>query len=1398
MAERKLDLSDDLLSSKQSDHSAHPKGLAGIDVNKFHSGSQDDSKDQLAADSTIPLSPQWLYAKPSDAKMDVRSPTAVSQAAVDPGQKDTWRLDGTEDRKDWRRIANENESNRRWREEERETGLLGARRERRKVDRRVDAVREGTDNKPVASSERWNDGGNRNAATETRRDNKWSSRWGPEDKDKDSRIEKKTDLEKEKNDTNNDNQASIGNNRIAPERESDSRDKWRPRHRMEVHSSGPSSYRAAPGFGPERGRVEGSNTGFAVGRGRSSAAGRGVSIGAIPPTPSYISETFIGKPAMSIGTFCYPRGKLLDIYRRQKLDLSFGNMPEKMEESPPFTQVSCTGPLALVTPDADEESVLTDILVGKITSSGVAYNASKKEILNENSSGLDKDNSGQEVEGRRVTDVVRSVGVNGIETDSRVDQHDQFVQEIEANLPDDPSSLFIIPSFEKNTASNGKESGIPPEDLYFCYIDPEGNTQGPFLGADIVMWFEEGYFGTDLPVRLADAPEGTPFKHLGDVIPQLKYTEASGTEQPVTMGNGTSEFEASLSITSGPETTQLAMKTDGKIEDPSKLASTNAQNFHDLSVQDEGRPGSTGLPHVASSGSLRLPGSNSHPSLASQLTDPGLTNQTDSKLHPFGLFWSELEGSTARQPEVQVSAPEKWSSVYRQDSVSGPNMLQDSITNQRFSHLEQEHNQAGLAEQLMSSRQIQQQNILSPHTLMNESLMERGPSQNLIHQQLMGHSTPDMEHILALQLQQQRQLQRQDRQQQLQQQFQQQQQLQQQQQQKILQERQQSQVRQVLLEQLLHGQVPDRVDHIRANSILEQVILEQQLQQELQQRPHPSRHFHPSMEHHLAQAKLGQTMQQEQQRDLFELLSRAQHGQIQNLEQQFLRQEQIQAMQLAMGLRPQTNMEEERLHDSMWPMNENDQFMRSLSANQRNHSSGMNPLDLYQRQQMQRHEEQQQLSHLDRTISFQDRLRQGLFETGAATPFERSISMPPGASGMNMDVVNAIHRSELPEFNSRAQSSHLGAFSSVSQNPHHPNQFNVGRLQESNGQLPNDWMESRMQQMQINAERKKREAEVKMAAENPSLWMSDGMNEDKSRQLLMELLHHNSGHQSADALHMPFDRTSQSSHHSASTASDLAYIVGADQDPSLNNSFAIGSYGSNNARETADLIAAENHAIGMDGSAKWHGRRTYSGIGDVPQGPQGAAAAYPDRNMMRGSFLDIQDGMGATDHIEMPINPLSRHSSMGGIGFYDDSVGQRPDEMHLNQISAPKQQEPVLLRRPPSSRSSSSHEGGLSSIDVNSANQSSDKRFRRTSSYGDSEVSEPSFIDMLKSNSRKGGGGPEMAMQQGTGIEAMESGQVGKSGKKKGKKGKQIDPALLGFKVTSNRIMMGEIQRFDD
>jgi PERQ amino acid-rich with GYF domain-containing protein len=64
-----------------------------------------------------------------------------------------------------------------------------------------------------------------------------------------------------------------------------------------------------------------------------------------------------------------------------------------------------------------------------------------------------------------------------------------------------------------------------------------------------------------------------------------------------------------------------------------------------------------------------------------------------------------------------------------------------------------------------------------------------------------------------------------------------------------------------------------------------------------------------------------------------------------------------------------------------------------------------------------------------------------------------------------------------------------------------------------------------------------------------------------------------------------------------------------------------------------------------------------------------------------------------------------------------------------------------------------------------------------------------SYSEMLKSNKK-----PPL---QYDASESADGGPGGKGAKKKTKKGKQIDPSLLGFKVHSNRIMMGEIVRDD-
>ncbi|XP_055810599.1 protein ESSENTIAL FOR POTEXVIRUS ACCUMULATION 1-like isoform X2 [Solanum dulcamara] len=1548
MAEGNLDLPDDLLSSKTSDQSLTPKGN---DDNKPFIGQLDISKDQAMVDSSIPLSPQWLYVKPSDTKMEMRPPSSLSLgSSVDSSQREVWRTDVPEDKKDWRRMTMDTESGRRWREEERETGLLG-RRERRKTDRRAE-----------------HDVNNRNSGLDTRRDSKWSSRWGPDDKEKENRSEKRIDIDKE--DVNNDGQTFVAN-RTVSERESDSRDKWRPRYRMEGNSAVPSSYRAAPGFGQERGKVEGSNVGFNLGRGRSTGTiVRPSSGGAIGASPFENSVT--GKSRISTGIFCYPRGKTLDIYRMQKLGSSLCSMPENMEEAPPVTQVIAIEPLAFVVPDAEEEAVLNDIWKGKITGGGVSYNSFRKgqsmdnvtetgdtepnntkmgapsadvteetvDRLPKTSIGVEEANTysfayenavkvrldgGDNHEGQkdRVSEAItvdRSLltrkrtdnrdcfkyisgsqsdisvhslpdsGVTGTPIFENNQQRIAFVGSLKVS--DDSHSVFVKSSSEIYW-TNLLGRGIPPEELSLYYRDPQGEIQGPFLGADIISWFDQGFFGMDLPVRLEDAPEDSPFFELGDVMPHLKFEHEDVGNTNLSQAEPSAVLEGRLDsgLRNSASVSEMVGSSflDGSSWPPSdfdglgghriqsipdhparqfKPPYSQSEDYNDFVAQDEeivfpGRPGSGGNPVGKTSTGLTDP-SNIHRATPSVMCEGGVPNHGET-LHPLGLLWSELEGTTGKSGPISdvpfrgsgqdhvlnpgaarvgpfgaktdsTSAVETWTDAYRRNAGSEPNIYQDAMDASRVLHQDHEMNRLELADKLFS-QQLQQQhphNLMSSHSShLNEALMERGPNHNSIHQPQMASQTgQDLEHFMALQLQQQRQLQLQQLQQQ---QF--------HQQQMLMKE--QSHARQLVLEQLLQSQVRDpshtqsRLDAIRHNSALEQVLIKQQILSELQQRPHlPPRHTEPSIEH-LIQAKFGQIPHQGPQNDLMELLSRAKHGQLHPLEHQVRQQERAHER-----LRQRLEMEEDRQIGTVWPVDETSQYLRNPGVARRA-NSGFGPLDIYQQQQIPPPEEH--VNHLERNLSMQDRLQGGLYDTGFL-PLERTMSVPGGGPGVNLDAINPLVHAqglEMQDPNSRMHSAgHMPGFSTGIhlQSPHRPlfsNQFhalNVDTIEnhwtERNGQLPADWMETRMQQLHLNGERQRRDFDVKRVSEDQSMWMSAGANDDSSKRLLMELLQQKSGQQSTEQAEMTrgilFERGFHSGHFSATNASNRSFNPLLDQDTSLNQAFTVGSYGSNSGlppqrdhvNEIADsLDVCESLTFKSHSGALAEDEPVFSSINDASQ-----VHLEARESIVKQAGVTIVEG-------EMPINLLSRHTSLGtgggSLDFYNDKSDRgdsATEEIPKERMAVTsKRPDNILPKRPPVLRISSTQEGlseitsdslvrgknpsdaiasegGKREAGGNAANQvpgamtsgKKDGRFRRTASCSDADVSETSFSDMLKSNAKKA------TAQEAHASEALDATQYARSGKKKGKKGRQIDPALLGFKVTSNRIMMGEIQRIED
>ncbi|XP_021976220.1 protein ESSENTIAL FOR POTEXVIRUS ACCUMULATION 1 isoform X1 [Helianthus annuus] len=1313
MADSKLHLSDDLISSKLSDSSWNPKveAAGGNDEDKML-GLLDESKDHAGLDSSIPLSPQWLYAKPNESKMEMRAPSSLSLgSSADSNAKD-WRPDVTDDKKDWRKIANETENSRRWREEERETGLLG-RRDRRKTDnRRVDGGRDTTDTRVAPTTERWHDAGSRNPTHEPRRDSKWSSRWGPDEKDKEARSEKKTYVEKE--DNHGENQTHSSTIRLTSERDPDSRDKWRPKHRMEASSTAPGSFRAAPGFGLEKGRADGPTTGFTVGRGRASGTlARPSSAGSTETNASVP-----GKAVFSAGMFFYPRGKLLDIYRTQKLDPCFANMPEKIEQVSSITEVTAVEPLAFVAPDKDEEAILGDIWKGIITSSEVSYSPFPKARAPENIADAGKDDNLSSVEelvdpkklestlhfndpnynltyGEQSVPEMESYEGNTTRsksgfivsnhddtasskvTDSAFMKHQLFDDVVTNERSNDSNSLFAMSSSSEQYWSGNMQqqpirgsinkhlaSGIPPEELSLFYCDPQGEIQGPFLGVDIISWFEQGFFGAELPVRVVDAPEGTPFEELGDVMPHLKAAQSYTNDADVAVPASVSEMGV---LTEDPRW-QLAGNNG-----LSTKSYSEGQGFHDEEILFPGNPESF-VKHA----------------VPTDLTEPGAPSQNDNKMHPFGLLWSELEGSSLRkdQPskipytsgiQQQHMNPVGGVADYRRNTLAESNLYQDAMS---ASNMNQEANHFGLAEKLRSQH-IQQQ-LLQQHNLLSSS--------HLNEQRFPGQ---DVDHFLALQLQHQQQ--QQQRQIQLQQQM-------------LLKEQQSRQ--QMLLEQLVHNQ-RSRTDVPRSHNALDQMLLKQQILSEMQQR-----------EQLIQQANYGH---QGHTNDLMEMMMRAKH------EQQLLQREQLRQL----ALRQRVEMEEERQLGTDW-------FHRV-------NSPGLGSSDL---SQLERN-----LSMQERNLSMQERIQHGLYDSNPL-PFERSLSMPGGGPGINLDVA--------------------GRFSSTN-NSLNPNNFRSSHLDMMEGPISNEWMESRIQQLHINNEKQKREMEARRNSEEQSQWMSSGTSDDTSKRLLMELLHQKPSNQPTEPLDINSGLNSGLNHHPFGV---------------------VGSYGSSPGTTMNDNI------MGF----KAH---------EESLGPLNMSTETQEGMMTQ------QGGGTAIDHNIMTVNAVARHNSQNIGDLYMDNMGPSdsfPVDVKDRVTGASRRPESILLKRPPVPRAASTHEG-LSELASNSdirgrsiptiispeggrreavgnvANQANDNatagkkdvRFRRTSSCSDADVPETaSFSDMLKSNAKKDNNAAAAA--------ALESadGQGGKTGKKKGKKGRQIDPALLGFKVTSNRIMMGEIQRIED
>ncbi|KAJ6421025.1 hypothetical protein OIU84_028406 [Salix udensis] len=1469
MTDGKLNLPDDLLlSSKSSDEC----------LSSF--------KDQLTVDNTIPLSPQWLYAKTVDAKTltsgasgETRASNSLSLGnSTDNNLKDNWRLDGTQDKKDRRRIASDIESSRRWREEERDTGLLG-RRDRRKDDHRVDSVstRDISENRTLSSSDRWHDSNNRILGYESRRDSKWSSRWGPEDKEKGSLTDKRADVEKE--DTHSDKQNFGTDNRPTSDLENDSRDKWRPRHRMEVHAGGPAAYRSAPGFGSDRGRVESSNVRFAVGRGRSSNSGN-----------SQIGRHLNSSPIGSITvdknhTFCYPRGKLLDIYRKHKTLPSFDSMPDGMEHACPITQETAIKPLAFVSPDAEEEAVLGDIWQGKITSSGGLKNSFRgnDDTSNNNTAGsgevpLDEGNPNSSVNTEEIADSLgkstfnasgRGIGSEKLDTSMAEEEDSQKdgTQKLTTTIVRDLTDYFASAVLKKEDSSSFGESGpsynvvelkafemssvedvaskkhlklgdiepttfefgsqlpddssslfdfiTPLEELSLCYLDPQGAIQGPYLGIDIIAWFEQGYFGTDLPVRLSDAPSGLPFCELGDIMPHLKIKpgHASSTSpssklqlsEPVgeSLEGSALPPASSLEFKGSAVREELQHASSGLEAIPSVSGQSRVpdhdQRFQNIVTPDEeivfsGKPGSIGNPLMTDATDIQSFVSNppSNPVTLNEFSETGMSNHQDETVHPFGLLMSELR-SNSHLRHAQAS--------YMASSMSEGHAV--DLYAERDAALASHRSFDSVSDQSCYTQtwpeDYTKKPLMNPHIDLGSTdarhLFRRQPEFNDFDQQHLMSQKMQNEPEQQLELQRRQQLELQRRQQ-----------LELQHRQQLEHQRQQ-QLEHQRWQQLEHQQ-RQQLEHQRWHLELQQQQQQFELQQQQQQ-------FELQQRHHLMH-------QQQQQQQIHQYQMKLQQQQV--LEQ--LLQHQMSDLGYGQG-------KGDPMRDNLVDQS---QFRALLPELQRNlHIPRHLDLSL------------EQVKHgniLPSDLQFRHQLEQMQAQ-------ELSLARSTGFNTSDCHLQQQ-RLSSLDEHLSHIKWNH--SFTG--------NIYRATSL-ENKGSKRIVGLKGGIQLLHLENERKRNVSE---ASGNSSIWKSGQRDEESSKQGLMDL------HQkiSLQSIHSSEDDyghliSSSKSRESFWSITDSSLNHNPDQEVAMNNSFMDRPQNLN-----SNSLLHDNPALTLSGQLY------HLGNGERLLGSNSGTALPEEPTILSGMIhtshgndvdnrsgskytkdkvlaeLDNRSGSKcvrtmstSVSHIEENfveqaetamdlVNSHSRHSSLSSAGGYgglhDYEMGvynSTYEELSNDRVVLSKRLDNSLHKCPPVSRAvssldvlsdmaSASHNKHKNPTSIATSDErrnesvenvaaawggdtqacgKKEARFRRTSSYNDAAgiTTETSFIDVLKK--------PVFSEADAANAAALESSDgslTGRNGKKKGKKGRQIDPALLGFKVSSNRIMMGEIQHLDD
>ncbi|XP_031406232.1 protein ESSENTIAL FOR POTEXVIRUS ACCUMULATION 1 isoform X1 [Punica granatum] len=527
------------------------------------------SKDVQGLENPVPLSPQWLLPKAGDGKLGTGPGESHFSPYSAPGNLSGSKSSGEGEsvkKKDVFRpslLDMETGNRDRWRDEERDTNVSARKDHWRDGDRELSDTRrvEHWDNPARqhfgegrrAPSERRNDLSNRENTNDQRRESKWNTRWGPDDKEREVSRERFNNSGKD-GDILADKGTGHASNHMKDDREGDHYRPWRgsfmqSRTRVEPPlQQSPIMNKQEPTLAPGRGRAETAPMTFSFGRGRNISVGNPTNSASMHSLGATSDKGDISHGEAS--TFRYNRMKLLGVYRTMDMR-SYRNLKDGLVQVPLLTQEEPVEPLALCGPSVEETDVLNGIDAGDIVSSGAPQIAKDgsfgRNMLDSSQSRRNKfgsteelpfhvDESGEHVE---TSKGFYANTVEGLPPEQRKLSHDFSSKQdsVEAQKIDQNrnSKAFLKdeekwhtnedPILERQSAAQQEARGLqqtPPENLILCYKDPQGEIQGPFSGSDIIGWFEAGYFGIDLLVRLANAPSGSPFLFLGDVMPHLR------------------------------------------------------------------------------------------------------------------------------------------------------------------------------------------------------------------------------------------------------------------------------------------------------------------------------------------------------------------------------------------------------------------------------------------------------------------------------------------------------------------------------------------------------------------------------------------------------------------------------------------------------------------------------------------------------------------------------------------------------------------------------------------------------------------------------------------------------------------------------------------------------------